>query len=39
MAKTRGITGRMNLRLDAEELGLDFYGLRDRLVDLGVEWI
>ena len=26
-------------RLEAGELGLDFYGLRDRLVDLGVEWI
>ena len=26
-------------RLVAGELGLDFYGLRDRLHDLGVEWI
>ena len=26
-------------RLEAGELGLDFYGLRDRLVELGVEWI
>ena len=26
-------------RLEAGELGLDFYGLRDKLVELGVEWI
>jgi len=26
-------------RLAAGELGLDFYGLRERLVELGVEWI
>lgn len=26
-------------RLESGELGLDFYGLRGRLVDLGVEWI
>ena len=26
-------------RLEAGELGLDFYGLRSRLADLGVEWI
>lgn len=26
-------------RLEAGELGLDFYGLRERLVGLGVEWI
>ena len=26
-------------RLEAGELGLDFYGLRQRLVDLGVEWV
>ncbi|NNC78864.1 MAG: 4-carboxy-4-hydroxy-2-oxoadipate aldolase/oxaloacetate decarboxylase, partial [Acidimicrobiales bacterium] len=26
-------------RLEAGELGVDFYGLRDRLVDLGVDWI
>lgn len=26
-------------RLDAGELGLDFYGLRERLEGLGVEWI
>lgn len=26
-------------RLEAGELGLDFYGLRDKLVDLGVRWI
>ena len=25
------------LRLEAGELGLDFYGLRQKLVDLGVE--
>ncbi len=26
-------------RLEAGELGLDFYGLREKLVDLGVEWV
>lgn len=26
-------------RLEAGELGLDFYGLRQKLVDLGVEWV
>lgn len=26
-------------RLEAGELGLDFYGLRDKLTDMGVEWI
>ncbi|MEM7323633.1 MAG: 4-carboxy-4-hydroxy-2-oxoadipate aldolase/oxaloacetate decarboxylase [Actinomycetota bacterium] len=26
-------------RLEAGELGLDFYGLREKLTDLGVEWI
>jgi 4-hydroxy-4-methyl-2-oxoglutarate aldolase len=26
-------------RLEAGELGLDFYGLRDRLVEMGVEWV
>lgn len=26
-------------RLESGELGLDFYGLRDKLTDLGVEWI
>ena len=26
-------------RLEAGELGLDFYGLRDKLVELGVEWV
>lgn len=26
-------------RLEAGELGLDFYGMRDRLVGLGVEWV
>ena len=26
-------------RLEAGELGLDFYGLRDKLVSLGVEWV
>lgn len=25
-------------RLEAGELGLDFYGLRDKLTDMGVEW-
>lgn len=31
-AKTRA-------RLEAGELGLDFYGLRDKLIDMGVEWV
>jgi 4-hydroxy-4-methyl-2-oxoglutarate aldolase len=26
-------------KLEAGELGLDFYGLRDKLADMGVEWI
>ncbi len=26
-------------KLEAGELGLDFYGLRDKLTDMGVEWI
>ena len=26
-------------RLADGELGLDFYGLRDKLLDLGVEWV
>ncbi len=26
-------------RLEAGELGLDFYGLRDKLIELGVEWV
>lgn len=26
-------------RLEAGELGLDFYGLRDKIADMGVEWI
>ena len=26
-------------RLEAGELGLDFYGLRQKLLDLGVEWV
>jgi len=26
-------------RLQAGELGLDMYGLRQKLIDLGVEWI
>ncbi len=26
-------------QLEAGELGLDFYGLREKLVDLGVEWV
>lgn len=26
-------------RLEAGELGLDFYGLRQKLIDLGVEWV
>ncbi len=26
-------------RLEAGELGLDFYGLRDKLLDLGVRWV
>jgi len=27
------------VRLAAGELGLDFYGLRDKLIDMGVEWV
>ncbi|MEL7156137.1 MAG: 4-carboxy-4-hydroxy-2-oxoadipate aldolase/oxaloacetate decarboxylase [Actinomycetota bacterium] len=27
------------VRLEAGELGLDFYGLRQKLADLGVEWV
>jgi len=26
-------------RLEAGELGLDMYGLRDQLIGLGVEWV
>jgi 4-hydroxy-4-methyl-2-oxoglutarate aldolase len=42
LAASRERLGReagVRARLAAGELGLDFYGLRDRLVEMGVEWV